>query len=251
MKAANTICFWVILSLTVVAVSRAHAEEVHYALENVILDDGAVPMAGTFSWTYTSGDFENGAGQFSFLSIPYTLHDHTDLNAVFDIGSSIEITLEGSVHDDGVDITLFLLQPLTPTTPAAIDLVRSKYEIGGNGFHVGSFLSGDIVLSGVTDAGGASVVAIPGETLAAYPNPFNPTTTLQYSLPAAGDVRLSIHDAGGRLVATLVDGRIGAGDHKIAWDGRNRSGIEATSGIYFARLHTGRRVLSRKITLVK
>ena len=59
---------------------------------------------------------------------------------------SIEITLEGSVHDDGVDITLFLSQPLTPTTSSLIDLAEteSKYEIGGNGFHDGFFLSGSI-----------------------------------------------------------------------------------------------------------
>jgi hypothetical protein len=88
--------------------------------------------------------FRLSAGQFSFLDIPYTPHDHTDLDAVFDIGNSIEITLAGSVHDDGVDITLFLLQPLTPTTSSSIDLVRSKYSIGGNGFHDGLFLSGSI-----------------------------------------------------------------------------------------------------------
>ena len=74
----------------------------------------------------------------------FTLHNHTDLDAVFDIENSIEITLEGSVHDDGVDIALFLSQPLTPATSSSIDRVRSKYEIGGNGFHDGLFLSGSI-----------------------------------------------------------------------------------------------------------
>lgn len=58
-----------------------------------------------------------------------------------DIGNSIEITLVGSVHDGGVDISLFRLEPLTPTTSASTDLARSSYQIGGNGFQVGSFLS--------------------------------------------------------------------------------------------------------------
>jgi MYXO-CTERM domain-containing protein len=136
--------FWAISSFIIMAACNAHADTVLYTLDNVILDDNNTEMTGTFSWTFDIGDFENGVGIFIFLDIPFTLHDHTDLDAVFDIGSSIEITLEGSVHDDGVDITLFLLQPLTPTTSSSIDLVRSKYEIGGNGFHDGLFLSGSI-----------------------------------------------------------------------------------------------------------
>jgi hypothetical protein len=121
------------------------ADTVFYTLKNVTLN-GNKPMSGTFSWTYDVGDFENGVGQFIYLDIPWTLHDHTDLNVTFDIGKSIEITLEGSVHDDGVDITLVLAQPLTPTTSSLLSLGsgQSKYEIGGNGFHVGLFQSGSI-----------------------------------------------------------------------------------------------------------
>ena len=144
MNPAKNIYFWAIFSFIIMTACNAHADTVIYTLDNVILDDNNTEMTGTFSWTFDIGDFENGVGIFSFLDIPFTLHDHTDLDAVFDIGSSIEITLEGSVHDDGVDITLFLLQPLTPTTSSSIDLVRSKYEIGGNGFHDGLFLSGSI-----------------------------------------------------------------------------------------------------------
>lgn len=144
MSLKKVICFWTVLILIGMVSANAQAVTVVYTLDNVILDDNNAPMAGTFSWTFNEGNFENGVGQFSFLEIPFTNHDHTDLDAVIDIGNSIEITLDGSVHDDGVDITLFLVQPLTPTTPASIDLVRSKYEIGGNGFHDGSFLSGSI-----------------------------------------------------------------------------------------------------------
>jgi len=144
LKTSKQIHFWVISSLVILVASAVHAETVIYTLDNVILDDNNTPMSGTFSWTYTADDFENGVGVFTFLDIPFTIHDQTDLDSVIDIGNSIEITLAGSVHDDGVDITLFLSQPLTPTTPASIDLVRSKYDIGGNGFHTGWFLSGSV-----------------------------------------------------------------------------------------------------------
>ena len=133
------------LGFFAVASSSARSAVVQYTLENVILDDGGALMAGTFAWTYAPGDFENGTGEFIYLDVPYTTHDHTDLLAVFDVGSSIEITLEGCVLDDGVDITLFLLEPLTPTTGSDLDLVRSGYDIGGNGFHTGLFLSGSVV----------------------------------------------------------------------------------------------------------
>jgi hypothetical protein len=168
--------FSVILSAVLMAASSAHAVVVFYTLDNVILDDNNAPMYGTFSWTFTEGDFENGVGEFTFLSIPFTNHDHTDLNATFDIGSSIEITLEGSVHDDGVDITLVLEQPLTPTTSSSLELgqvgpplvVGSKYEIGGNGFHDGSFLSGSIVpIIPVPSVSATGLVALAALLLAA------------------------------------------------------------------------------------
>ena len=143
MSAVKNICFRMIYSFIFMAAFNAHAATVNYTLDNVILDD-STQMTGTFSWTFDIGDFENGIGQFTSLDIPHTSHDHNDLNATFDVGKSIEITLPDSTHDDGVDITLFLLQALTPTTSSSIDLVRSKYEIGGNGFHDGLFLSGSI-----------------------------------------------------------------------------------------------------------
>lgn len=227
----------------------APAEQVTYTLENVILDEGAEQMFGTFTFTYTPGDFENGTGDFTFLDIPFTWHDHTDLNATFDIGSSIEIVLDGSVHDDGVDITLFLLEPLTPTAGTAIDLVRSRYEIGGNGFHDGFFLSGEIRPEGETGAGDAPSAPAP---LAAHPNPFNPQVTLRAELPAAGPVFLSIHDLSGRRLATLADGeRMAAGGLMRRWDGRDAAGNELGSGVYLARLVAPGLHATRKLVLLR
>jgi len=140
--------FWLLFCLCIVA--NMHAATVIYTLDNVMLTE-TDQMTGTFTWTYDVGDFENGSGQFIFLDIPWTSHDHTDLLATFDIGGSIEITLEGSVHDDGVDIKLVLEQPLTPTMSSLLALgvdelgvAQSKYEIGGNGFHTGLIQSGSI-----------------------------------------------------------------------------------------------------------
>jgi hypothetical protein len=250
MKAAKAVYVGMILGLVIMAASNAHALVVTYTLDNVILDDNNAQMSGTFTWTYNIGDFENGVGQFTFLDIPFTLHDHTDLDAAFDIGSSIEITLEGSVHDDGVDITLFLLQPLTPLTSSSIDLVRSKYEIGGNGFHDGSFLSGQIVRSNPTGAGDElpDRWALHGNA----PNPFNPATEIRYSVPDdGGELSLRIYDVRGRLIRSLVDGEGIPGERSVTWDGRDERGQAVASGVYFYRLTTAEFTQTRKMALLK
>ena len=64
-----------------------------------------------------------------------------------------------------------------------------------------------------------------------YPNPFNPSATIQFSLPRSGNVKLTIFDILGRQLATLLDERREAGDHSLVWNASGRS-----SGIYFYRL---------------
>jgi len=86
---------------------------------------------------------------------------------------------------------------------------------------------------------------------AAYPNPFNPSTSLPYSLDDADFVRLSIYDANGRFVADIVRAERSAGEHVAAWDGRGASGAVVSSGIYFARIESRGQVRTRKIVLLK
>ena len=232
------------------AATAAMADEVTYTLENVVLQEGS-QMFGTFSWTYTPGDFENGTGVFSFLDIPYTAHDHTDLLATIDVGSSIEIVLEGDVDDDGVDITLFLEHPLTPDSGASIDLSRSAYEIGGNGFHTGVFLSGEVVLE-ATSAGESPLATGSRLALSAHPNPFNPSTRLNLRLDRPGPATVTVHDAAGRTVATLLrDVALEAGEHELEWNGRNDGGKALPTGVYLCCLRAGDLWATRKLTLLK
>jgi hypothetical protein len=84
-----------------------------------------------------------------------------------------------------------------------------------------------------------------------HPNPFNPATTIEYSTPAAGPVRLNIYDVSGRLVKTLVDEETPAGPHKQTWNGRNNAGSVVSAGVYFARLEFQGKQLSRKLILLK
>jgi len=84
-----------------------------------------------------------------------------------------------------------------------------------------------------------------------YPNPFNPRTTIHYSLPQAMSVRLVIYDVSGRLVRKLVDRVQDAGDRAVSWDGRDERGLSVGSGVYIYRLEAGGTTLARKMSLLK
>ena len=84
------------------------------------------------------------------------------------------------------------------------------------------------------------------------PNPFNPTTTIRYEVPAPGaDVEIAVYSSAGRLVTLLRSGSASAGEHHVTWDGRDSRGREVASGIYFARMTAGDFVTSKKMVLLK
>ncbi len=83
------------------------------------------------------------------------------------------------------------------------------------------------------------------------PNPFNPATIMTYVVPEAGRAELAIYDVSGRRVATLVDGMVGPGTHRVRWDGTGESGRALASGVYFARLSALGEVRTRKLVLLK
>ncbi|MCP4573953.1 MAG: T9SS type A sorting domain-containing protein [bacterium] len=84
-----------------------------------------------------------------------------------------------------------------------------------------------------------------------HPNPFNPMTTISFSLPAPGQVKLLVYNLRGELVRTLANTNYEAGAHEIAWNGRNDAGAEVASGIYFARLASDHGILTRKMALTR
>jgi len=90
-----------------------------------------------------------------------------------------------------------------------------------------------------------------------YPNPFNPATTIPYTVgvvPTAGasvPVTLAIYNIAGERVSTLVDRDVAPGAHVATWRGQNDGGMDLPSGIYFSRLTVGSRTMTRKLVLLK
>jgi hypothetical protein len=84
-----------------------------------------------------------------------------------------------------------------------------------------------------------------------HPNPFNPSTAIAFSMPAAGSARLSIFDVRGALVTVLFDGPAPLGRIEITWDGRDSAGVPVGSGLYFCRLDALKHALTRRMVLLK
>lgn len=94
----------------------------------------------------------------------------------------------------------------------------------------------------------ASAFALHG----AYPNPFNPQTTIAFDLPRAQAVTLEIYDAAGRRVRTLLDGEPGrAGRNEVLWNGTDDTGRSAASGVYLYRLRAAGRTETSRMVLLK
>jgi len=85
----------------------------------------------------------------------------------------------------------------------------------------------------------------------AFPNPFNPSTTLEFSVPKHGPVAVRIFDLQGRRVATLVDESMNAGVYRVRWNGQDDDGRAQSSGIYFAQIQSGGSRQSVRLTMLK
>jgi len=87
-------------------------------------------------------------------------------------------------------------------------------------------------------------------TLVLAPNPLRMNSTVSYELPRAGNVRLSVCDAAGKMVRVLADGTAGPGRYSVCWDGRGGHGATLRAGVYFCNLETGGKRLTRKVVLL-
>lgn len=116
----------------------------------------------------------------------------------------------------------------------------------GNGIDIGCYES-----QGYTGVEDDELTAIDILQLSNYPNPFNPTTTIRYTVPKDGDVRLSIYNTRGQLVTTLVNERKDKGSYTIVWNGKDNNGNAASSGVYFTRILSNGKSHTSKMLMMK
>ena len=96
-----------------------------------------------------------------------------------------------------------------------------------------------------------SVAPFERTLLCNYPNPFNPSTSIAFSIPSPGWTTVVVTDMLGRIVRELYDGPAAAGHHLLRWDGRDGRGAPVAAGAYVCRLSSGPIVRTQPMLLVK
>jgi hypothetical protein len=202
----------------------------------------------------------NIAGLRSAVSVAGTLNDAAGLDTLW----TCEVALPFN--------ELAFLAPSMAFPPAAGDswrilVTRYDYERTGDktveisswnrtdsrGFHVpekfGRIIFSDesAVVSGTTDR--AASRPDRAGMLNNYPNPFNPSTTLAFDVPIPSNVLVKIFDLRGKEVAVLADGPMDSGSHRKKWDGTDKFGNPAPSGVYLVTVRAGATLLTGKILL--
>ena len=84
-----------------------------------------------------------------------------------------------------------------------------------------------------------------------YPNPFNPTTTIEFTLPESGFATITIYSMAGQKIRELTADFMPAGTHSLSWDGKDANGDAVSSGIYVTRLQAGKHTATGRMVLMK
>ena len=156
------------------------------------------------------------------------LFQYKEVNNVDDHGCTIGI--ESPDKDDGVEYIFYNQQ--------------SEYASG---------LTNEMAIKFVQTTLGVQSEIFPNKIslINNFPNPFNPSTTIQFELPFRVEVRITIFDHLGREVVQLVNGIQDAGINFVEWNGRNQSGLEVSSGIYFYQVSSDDFIQTGKMVLVR
>jgi len=149
-----------------------------------------------------------------------------------------------------------MLQPIGTTTDTSFvdaDLPKVRllyYAIGAQDIHANNSPKSDvIILTGPTGIVPAVPTAYALEQNA--PNPFNPATTIRFSLPEAAHVRLVIYSVTGQEVRTLVNADMPVGFHAVTWDGTDSYGRQMSSGVYLYRITSEQGTILKRMVLVR
>jgi hypothetical protein len=234
--------------------------------------DGMLSLAG-IDGSYTPGEIytleltlEDPVAQrwgFEFTILPFDADDGSDSIGVL-ASLGVETQISSSSGRDYAKHTSAGTFPGTPdshtwqvqwTAPDAGTGDVTLY-VAGNGANNNNNNQGDRIYATSLDIAEGGPTPVDGQPMVArslgnYPNPFNPMTTIAFSLDRASGVRLTLYTPDGRRVRTLVDEYRYAGGYEVSWDGTDQSGRSLPSGTYLARLESDHGNATHRLTLVR
>ena len=205
-------------------------------VEQTNLDFGNVPMGEEINMPFS---FSN-QGDATLLGniqipVPYTLDADIEgatpnMSYVLAPGQSLELNLGFRPLEEGVYAGYLIITSDDPDNPSInVSLMGSSTE--------------------VSNEDGVNPVIT--ELMGNYPNPFNPTTTIRFSLKERGPVNINIYNILGQRVKTLVSGDLESGQHSYTWDGVDANGRNVASGVYFYKMQAGKYSSTKKMIMMK
>ncbi|MFA4923549.1 MAG: M4 family metallopeptidase, partial [Ignavibacteriaceae bacterium] len=196
---------------------------------------------------YSAGS--NGLPSQSLIT-PYTYVPAAVGWQVFTLtGLTVNSDFYVSVKYDGINRP-YIGAALPPGNGRAYESNGSAWAILGSPYDYTLYMRATVqTLTGVYDI--STQVPDKFEVFQNYPNPFNPSTSITYSLPKSETVTLNVYDIVGRKIAELVNNLQNPGTYKVTWNGKNSSGENIASGIYFYELNAGTFKSIKKMILLK
>ncbi|SVD01402.1 uncharacterized protein METZ01_LOCUS354256, partial [marine metagenome] len=204
----------------------------------------------------------NGDGMVNILDVVAEINlilgprvDNASSLQLFDTGTAIKMETDGyvaaikmTIEHDGFfsfELTEDAYLPISHTQRNTTTMIILAPETDHLFSYEGAFNIIDIEAANSDDY---IQVLLPSKTSlnAAYPNPFNPSTSINYVLSSRGEINVSIYNITGQLVETLVNGQKNAGSHHIVWDASLQP-----SGMYFLKLQTSDEIHNQKLMLIK
>ena len=172
--------------------------------------------------------------------------------AFYDAGAAELDAVDGVICDNSSPLGTWTHHDLLGVAPEGTVEVRAYILFVSPTLQGGAAWIDDISLAQVGTADVDPTPRASGFALRQnVPNPFNPTTRIDFELAKGGSVDLSVYDAAGRLVVKLFEGRLEAGVHHATWNGMTAEGAKAASGVYLYVLRTDAGRTSRRMVLLK
>ena len=182
---------------------------------------------------------QNPVANFTYPNVLVTWDPITDCRDL----SSYSVYRDGVIVDSLITSTMYV----DPGLPSG------DYIYNITAVYDGDWESDWSVDAPVTVTGTTNNILIPVRTELSgnYPNPFNPTTTIKFSLKEDSDVSIMIYNIKGAVVRTLIDGEMNKAYHEIIWDGKDNTGKQVGSGVYFYKMKAEKYTATKKMILMK